>query len=316
MKGILNRLLPKKSRFTGIDIGTRQIKAAKIRLADGMPEVLSLTSLPTPPGVWTDSFDEEALIQSLKDISGNHPGDVITCIGGENLVSRVVRLPVMTDKETEAAVKFEVQKFVPTPIKQLIVRYVTLDANGDINDRKDGQSVLILAVPAVTVYRYYSVLSRAGLVVTSIDDKAFALWRLFCEKNRKGNIVLVDIGENTTLFVMVRDSVICFVRVLPLGAGNAPVDNRQQCSDLWEQASDLARELKRTLHYYTKESIEVERVMLSGGAANIEYFVSLLSGEMGLPIEIPSPEIKFAMSVSYDPSFAVALGLALGGMEQ
>lgn len=236
MRNYLRKLLPKKNHFIGIDIGVYQIKVAEIKIIDGFPEVVDLRSLPTPKGVWTADFDEESLVQALKGLASPTLKEVITCIGGEKVVSRVVKLPRLSEKELESAVKFEIQKFVPTPVDQLIIRYIRLDQilndpvkapkikipipltgeSREISGVQEGQDVLLLAVPLATVYQYHSIFSRAGMVVTAADLQAFALWRVF-GRNVRGNIAVVDIGAKTSHFVLVKDGLIKFVRLLPVG---------------------------------------------------------------------------------------------------
>jgi type IV pilus assembly protein PilM len=232
MKNLLKSLLPKKNHFIGIDIGVHQIKVAEVKTIDGFPEVVDLKSMPSPKGVWNGQFDEENLVQALQDMANPVLKEVITSIGGEKVVSRVVRLPRLSDKELESAAKFEIQKFVPTPVDQLIIRHVRLsDAVDNLDyapkgaavseaiDKKEdqeGQDVLLLAVPLTTVYQYHSIFSRAGMVVTAADLQAFALWRVF-GKNMRGTVALVDFGAKTSHLVLVKDGLIKFVRLLPVG---------------------------------------------------------------------------------------------------
>lgn len=172
-KNILKNILPKKSHFVGIDIGTYRIKVAEVDIVDGYPEVISLRSCPSPDGVWTNQFDEEALVSALKAVSHAGTRDVITCIGGEKLIARLVQLPQMSSKELESAARFEIEKFVPVPLDQLIVRHVLLELIGDGDSRI--QNVLLLAVPSAVVYQYYGIFSRAGLTLSAVDFQAFAL---------------------------------------------------------------------------------------------------------------------------------------------
>lgn len=234
MKNSFKNLLPKKNHFIGIDIGVHQIKVAEINVIDGFPAVVDLKSMPTPAGVWTSQFDEENLVQALKEVANPILKEVITCIGSEKVVSRVVRLPRMSDKELESAAKFEIQKFVPTPVDQLIIRHIRLSGAeenpehapkgavpgvSEASDKKggqEGQDVLLLAVPLATVYQYHSIFSRAGMVVTAADLQAFALWRVF-GRNVRGTVALVDFGAKTSHFVLVKDGLIKFVRLLPVG---------------------------------------------------------------------------------------------------
>lgn len=237
MKKLLEKFLPKKNHFMGIDIGTYEIKVAEVKIIDGVPEVVSLRRHPAPPGVWTEQFDEESLVQALKEVANPQLKEVITCVGGEKVISRIIRFPQMPGNELEAAVKFEIQKFVPTPVDQLIIRHVPLEGTagdqekdpkikihiprtgetGEISGKQEeGQDVLILAVPAATVFQYYSLFSRAGLVVTAVDLKAFALWRVF-GRTVQCAVAIADIGAKTSHLVLVKDGVIKFVRLLPAG---------------------------------------------------------------------------------------------------
>lgn len=359
MKKALFRLLPRKNSYLGIDVGTRKIKSAEVKVAGGVPEVVSLKEHLAPPGVWSGDFDEEALVQALGEIACPGLGEVVTCLGGEVLISRVVRMPPMTEKEMTAAARFEIQKFVPLPLDQLIVRQVPLDGNnpagdkkagekgngsgrtGRSSDREEGRNVLLLAVPASTLYRYYSIFSRAGLLLAAVDLKAFALWRLFGE-GQQGTVALVDIGAGTSQLVLVKDGVIQFIRLLPVGTdfpasfhgnggGRPEVDKagKESAGALTgekkaiagpgsdvpgEQLSEIARELRRTLEYYSKENVRVKRLILSGGASRLKGLSHVLQEVLGLPVETSVPEIKFSPGVTYDPAYAVAIGLALRGV--
>jgi type IV pilus assembly protein PilM len=240
MKKFFQELLPKKKYFIGIDIGTYQIKVAEIKIIDGALEVIALRCCPSPPDVWTDQLEEESLVQALKEVANPKLKEVITCIGGEKLVSRIVRLPHLSAKELGMAVQFEVEKLVPTPVNRLIIRHIRLENNQNSEresspeqsfsglqaekfakakeaaGNQEGQNVLILAVPAAIIYQYHSIFSRAGLIVTAVDLQAFALWRLF-GRNTPGTVAIVNLGAATSQLVIVKDGVIQFLRLLPVG---------------------------------------------------------------------------------------------------
>lgn len=391
MKRMLQRFLPKKNHFVGIDIGTCDIKLAEIKIIDGFPEVVALRNQPTPPGVWTDIIDEESLVLALKEIACLDLKEAITCIGGEKVVSRIVRLPRMNDKEMESAAVFEIQKFMPTMVDQLIIRHVILNgADGGparpafvlrkrkepevTGDRGEGQDVLLLAVPAATVYQYYSIFSRAGMVVTAADLQAFALWRVF-GRTLQGTVAIADIGAKTSQLVLVKEGMIKFVRLLPTGVdiltdliintlgvsvteaqnilsdsdlsaieGRDEPEYLQEGDDLLigsfqqmqveaaaaldkepvnpesaglisvlhEGLAEIIKELRRSLSYYSnQESIQIEKLILSGGICKLKGLTGHLEEVLGLPVEVGVPEIEFSQDTTYSPEFAVSIGLAL-----
>lgn len=328
------RLLPRRNHFIGVDIGAREIKVAEVKVTDGRPEVVALRCRPSPPGVWNEQFDEEALVLALKELANPRLRQVITCIGGEKVVSRVVRLPVMSDREVEAAARFEVEKFVPVPVDQLIIRHVRL--GGSENGAGTMQNILLLAVPAATVYRYHSIFSRAGLTVTAIDLQAFALWRLF-SREAPGTAAIADIGARTSHLVVVRDGAIRFVRLLPVGGdtvtgflmeaygiefaaaeemkvgGTDAAPGAALAGDLWHGGMvEVGREIKRSLEFCAaEEKVAVQKIILSGGTSKLRGLPEHLQEALGVPVEVGRPQVSLADGVHYDPAYAVAIGLAL-----
>ncbi|RDV83219.1 type IV pilus assembly protein PilM [Ammonifex thiophilus] len=327
--GWLSKILPRKTRFVGIDVGTAETKLAEVELAGGRPEVIRLSRLPSPPGVWGDVFDEEKLVEVLRELA---PGvkEVISCLPGDKVVSRILRLPPMSDREREQAVRLEVERFLPTPVEELIIRSVWLEdkAGGE------GRKCLILAVPAPLVYRFHELFRRAGLVLGVLDHPAFALHRLFRPQLREGGVALVDIGARVTQIVVARNGQIVFLRTLSAGGDLFTRSASEHYGVPFEEAErmkleaaatiedpsaaeafrggllEVGREIKRSLEFCsTQEGVAVKRVILSGGGAKFRPLPVFLEGMLGLPVTVDTPSLRF--SAPYDPAYAVALGLAL-----
>jgi type IV pilus assembly protein PilM len=308
VKKHVRRFLPEKRHFTGVDIGAEHIKVAEIEVNGGIPEVVALRMAPSPAGVWSDNLDEEGLVQSLKEALNPNFREVITCIGGEKSVCRIVRLPQMNEKELWSAVNFEIQKYVPLPAGQLVIRYVRLGrpAEGAADTRagepkaaggEQGlQDLLVLAVPLTTIYQYHGIFSRAGYIVTAVDLQAFALWRIF-GRNTRGTTAIADIGVKTSHFVLLRDGLIRFIRLLPAGS---------------EDLAEISKELRRSLEYYAaQENISVEKLLLSGQISNPGELPEALRRNLGIGAEAGVPEVDFTGDELYDPEYAVSVGLAL-----
>ena len=154
--------------------------------------------------------------------------------------------------------KIEIQKYVPVPVSQLVIRYVKLERQKKAEHKLTGepktaggqdlQDVLILALfnDSISVSRY---IFRSGYTVTAVDLQAFALWRVF-GRNAPGGAALVDIGAKTSHFVLMQDGLIRFIRLLPAGSGDM---------------AGISIELQRSLDYYAAhEKISVEKLLLSG----------------------------------------------------
>lgn len=377
MNKLMQKLIPRKNHFVGVDIGVHSIKIVETRVLDNDVEIVSQHCYPSIPGVWTDNFDEDALVVALNQ--GIIPlNEVIACIGGEKVIARNSRFPVMSDKELAGAVQIEIGKFLPVSTEQMEVRYVRLDQDLGIqaskkaaSDNTDGagQNVLLVVVPSATVYQYHSIFLRAGMTVTAFDLQAFALWRVF-GGDLAGTVAIIDIGERTSELVVVKNGAIQFIRRMPVGGETltkAVADtfsvNITQAQELKEDSSvardseiylqsagpqrvgnalregltELIKDVRRSLSFCsTQEKLCVERILLSGGTSKLNGITDYCQEMLGLKTEIGIPQaglagqhaslrlsstgkifdIKAEMSEQgYDPVYAVALGLAMRGME-
>lgn len=341
---LLQNLLPKITHYMAIDIGTCQIKAVEIKLIEGVPEVVAVRRYPSPSGVWTEDLDEEMLVDALREVAGLQLKEVVTCIGGEKVISRIVHFPPMSDKEMNAAARFEVEKFVPTPVNELTIRYVRLGsaAMAASGLKEEGQSVLLLAVPTATVFQYHGIFARAGLTVRAVDIHAFALWRAF-GRTLPGTSALLDIGAQSSQLVITKDGFIQFARLLPVGGDSLTnhlvntygVDfsraqemkeeaavtldtdddspGTMQTGDLLREGlQEITRDLRRSLDFSeTQENLKADRLVLSGGASSLKGLPEYLQDVLGIPVLMGQPDVLFSEGQSYDPAIAVALGLAL-----
>jgi type IV pilus assembly protein PilM len=274
----------------------------------------------------------------------------------------------------------EIGKLLPVSTEQVETRYIRLDQNEgayahgkkakeiDAGQAK-GESVLLLAVPSATVYQYHSIFSRAGLTVTAFDLQAFALWRVF-GRDIFDTAAIIDIGEKASQLVVVKDSSIRFIRLLPVGGETLTraimdtfsVDNAQ-AQKLKEEASiardsetslqggasqrvdealregltEFIKEVRRSLNFCsTQDGLSVERIILSGGTSRLGGIANYCQEMLGLRTEIGvartvPPEQSLNLrpyskgnlfdveadlpEQKFDPVYAVALGLAMRGIE-
>jgi len=82
---------------------------------------------------------------------------------------------------------------------------------------------------------------------------------------------------------------------------------------------ELVREVKRSMSWYQSQNREnpVERVILCGGGAKLKGITAFLTGELGIPVDVGLPGVRVRAAESgdgYDPSLALAIGLALRGV--
>jgi type IV pilus assembly protein PilM len=342
VKNFLYRLLPRKNHFVGIDIGSHEIKMAAVKATKSGLQIAALNRCPSPSGLASGEFDEEDLVQALRHLVGPDTVEAITCLEGEQAACRVLRLPLMNDQELAETAAVEMEKHLPLPEDQLINRYVRLD---DPDPDDHNQRILLISVPNATVCRYFSIFSRAGLVLTAVDMQSLSLWRLL-GRREPDTIALLDLGARFSQLVIGRDGVIFFTRVLPTGGELLTLSIRDSCGVSYENAgllkeaadlskaasgnidlkadaplrqglAEIVREVGRSLEFFRKqEGFPVGKLIITGGTARLRGLAQYLQGRLGLPVEVAKTSLGDldpgnADRLTIDPVFAVALGLAL-----
>jgi type IV pilus assembly protein PilM len=294
----------KSKRFIGVDIGTAGIKAAEIEVSGNRPEILSLRECAVDPR------SDNEMSAALEELVPRGTAGVFTGLGGEDVVCRIVQFPPLDKKELDAAVRYEMERFVSSSEK-VITRYVFL------NTAQSGQrqELLLLAVREDTVCRYYRLFSGAGLTLTAIDYTAFALWRLFGRKSEDSRMIL-DLGAEFTTIILVNKGVIRLIRILPAGEelfdASCVLDPERSAAH-----QRTAVEIQRSLSYYSQqEKAAVEKAIITGGAikmdSKMEGLLDYFQGVFQMPVELGVvPPLLQEMVQDVDHAYAVAVGLAL-----
>jgi general secretion pathway protein L len=147
---------------------------------------------------------------------------------------------------------------------------------------------------------------RVGVGPVPLGNLAGACRLLNTEKPA----AIVDLGEETSEFVVLHQGAVVYARTLSIGVSGLP-----------ESAPDLVRALKQTLvSWSTASDTPVEHVYLCGGGAVAVGIGEYLAAYLRLSVEpLPALEIAPSQAPGFDrisaerdlPRFAKAVGLAL-----
>ncbi|MEW6769765.1 MAG: type IV pilus assembly protein PilM [Bacillota bacterium] len=347
------RLLPRKTVLAGVDIGTREIRVAKARATGVGIEIAAVGRFPTPPDAFTNGVRSEQLALALKQAvqsAGTEIEEAVTTIGGDKLIVRHVRMPVMPDKELDQAVRWEASRHIPVPLEELVLRHIKLGEAGTEKTRQ--LHVLLVAAPLRTVHDYYNLFQQAGLRLAAIDLPAVALWRVFAGSYKVppvGTMAVLNIGAAVTHFVVLQDGRLALTRnimvggdavtealaktygvefsiaqrmkeeegeiLVALGELAATTEPAQVQIDFAIRAGmgELVREIKRSLGWYQSQSREnpVQRAILCGGGAKLRGISAYLTEELGLPVDMSMPGVRVQTNGSGE-GYDPSLALAIG----
>ena len=118
----------------GLDIGTAFIKAAEIQLRGGEYHVVGRPAvIPTPAGAVRGGVivDAPAVSEALGEIRaryGMKVKKVIASVGGDSsVVVRITEVPMMSGKELDEAIQWELDEQTPFPVDEVIYDYAPIE---------------------------------------------------------------------------------------------------------------------------------------------------------------------------------------------
>lgn len=229
--------------------------------------------------------------------------EVTVGLSGKDLVIRIFEMPLMPRQELANAVSFEVKKYIPFRMEEMISDF---QFKLDKANRKN--YVLFMGIKKEVLDRYLSVLKQTGLKVKAIEYSGFSVLRLVSLSNiaNKEVTALVNINlkeDDEINFMVLEGGFPLFSRDIHFaGEPQAAPDKRQAA----EQAGleRLKNELRVSLSYYdrTFSYKHISRVFFlaeEGHRADLESFMK----EMGLSAQFINVSKSIGADIPYSLEF-------------
>ena len=337
----------------GLDIGSSAVKAVELKPVRKGFRVAAFASEPVPRDAIVDGaiIDAGAVADSIRRVFDQNKAfkaeDVCASLSGSAVIVKKINLPVMTESELGESIEWEAEQYIPFDVQDVNLDYQVLDP-GTGPDSRGSMEVLLVAAKKEKIGDYTAVISQSGRAPVIVDVDAFALQNAY-EVNyglENGHVVvLLNAGASAININILQGHQSVFTRDISIG-GNAYTEAVQKELDLpfesaealkkgipvdgasFEEARPMLRavtenvllEIQKTFDFFkaTAASGQIDRIMLSGGAARVDGFREMLHERIGAPVEgfDPFRAIACGRKVGGDPAehaatAAVAVGLAL-----
>ncbi|MBI1919018.1 type IV pilus assembly protein PilM [Candidatus Microgenomates bacterium] len=338
--------MPKK--VFGLDIGTTSIKAVEIAVEKSELRLVAADEIPTPPrGLASESdLDQQLLAGTIKKLIQLAKIDtkfVNTALPEAQVFTRVIEMPILSEKELVSAIKWESEQYIPLPESSISLDWEILRKNPE----KNNMDVLLVGAPMRLVAKYQKIMELANLEVVSMETELLAashslVW--FSEKNTP--TILMHIGANSTNLGIFKDGMLVVGSTIPSG-GNAltraiagefgfettQAEEYKKTYGLEKQAfggkivvalqpvlTSWLAEIKKAISFYQNKQLnsEIKRIIISGGGAKLPGLAIFFADSLGIEAELGNPwkHIKvdpktFETFASRAPAYVVATGLAL-----
>ncbi|MEZ5116904.1 MAG: type IV pilus assembly protein PilM [Candidatus Nanopelagicales bacterium] len=316
-----------RNHAIGLDIGTTSVRAAEVSLGATPPRLERYGQVSLPPGAVRDGevVDVEAVGQAIKQLWSHvrfGGKKVILGVANQRVVVRQVDLLWMPDKELKKSLPMLVQDFVPMPVHEAVLDFVTLaEITGDDQSRLL-RGLLVAAAEEMVVHSAESSM-RANLVPKVVDLVPFALVRSLGDVSPMGMNVrpeaVIDIGARVTNIVVHENGIPRFVRIVLMGGdmvtdalvdrlampvadaeatkrrvginGMNGIDETDEDLKTARQtmlgpANTLIDEIRGSLDYYlaTSGSQPLSRVYLTGGGSLLPGLLQQLTAVVRAPV--------------------------------
>ena len=346
----------------GLDIGSSAVRAVQLTGGKGGHTLDRLGQVMLPPGAVRDGeiVDPDAVVEALQILMSRYKfkgKKVALGVANQQVVVRQVDLPSLPEAQLRESLPFQVQDYIPIPVDQALLDFEILEEYAN-PDGTAMSRLLLVAAAREMVDELRAVMKKAKLEPVLLDLDAFALLRALAdepapvEEGQPRTVttgeLIVNVGSTVTNIVVHSGGIPRFVRILLMG-GNSVTESLQNSFGVsWEQAeamksaghapgspegsmiSERAQrfidEVRGSLDYYRAQgdSVQVERVILSGGGAELPNLAERLAEAVRLPVDRGHPmqslqigkvDLEPAQLAEAEPFLAVAVGLAMGALE-
>lgn len=316
-------LIYKEKDVVGIDIGSTSIKAVQLKKTGKLVKLVGYGSTPTPKNTIADGVitDPKKIAESTSKLlktpkMGRFTATrVASSLPETKIFTRIVKLPVMPKKETNEAVKWEIDQYIPTPENELYHDWKTLE-NAD--NKGKNQEVMIVAAPKKIVDSYLEVFKILNLELFSLEMSLGSVSRaMVSNKNKDEIILIIDIGGDSTN-IAIYDKSLRVTGSIPLGGNNfnkslALITNTDEkkskemitkcdikdkknyqtiISAINKDLSSISDEVKKLIKYYTDledRKNKIEKALVSGGCASVAGLTETLGKKISLKTTIGNP---------------------------
>lgn len=357
MSFLNKKIISFEPKIFGLDLSDLSIKVLELEREGKSEKIVGYSALDIPPGYIEDGkiIDKEKTAVCVREAVKKagpkkiNTKKVICSVPESKAFLRIISIPKMEESEAEEAIKWEIEASIPLSIDQVYYDWQFIEA-----DALGKQNILTLAVGRETIDDMTAVLEMAGLKVYGFEVESIASARsLIDQKNaaKEKASFIIDLGSQRTSFIVVVKGVPYFTSSIPFSSEsindaiakglnlnpqeaekakvNQGIENAENGNPIFSAIKslleNLGQEIEKTLDFYgemRKETIEVEKIILCGGGANLKGLIPYLEKRLGKVVELGNPwvnlKIKNNLPIINKENavrYCTVAGLALRGLE-
>lgn len=296
----------------------------------------------------------------IKKEAGIICNNAIMSVPISSAFSSIISLPNMPKDEISRAVSFEARQYIPIPINEVVFDW-SIISEDDKNNKEENNNrksldarkkikILLVAIPKEITEKYTTIASALKLNLIALETESFSLARSLIA-NKEGIFTIVDIGNKMTNVTVIENGFVLashsafgtggreitkaishgfdidFKRAekLKRDAGLSFSESQKKVSEvIFPTVNIIISEVKKMNEtYFGKNKKKIEKVIVTGGSANLFGLIKCFSDELNIPVEIGNPwknitynKVLVEKLKGMSSDFSVAAGLALREFEE
>lgn len=332
-------------QLVGLDIGSKFVKAVQITDTNGKYRVTEFGIAEIP--AQTAPADAVKALWARKHFKTRR---VATSVSGRFVFVRYINMPVMTPEELGNAAKYELGKYIPVEVDEVLHDSQKLEEMPPQEGQEPEMRVLLVAAKRTFIDEHVAVVEGADLQPGYVDVDSFALGNAY-ELSGLSNpaaiaqgklVALVDIGASKTNINIMSDTLSFFTREfykggddltdaiskkLSIEMGDAETLKRNPEGDLARMQDciagvldDICHDINISVDYFENQyDRKVDEIYVTGGGSCATGLQETLERTVQKPVNRWNPMQYVELGLAGDSlqefqdnsaQAAVALGLA------
>jgi len=263
-------------------------------------------------------------------------------------------LPPMTKEELDQAIRLEARQHIPLPLAEVTLDW-QITAGDISDHKKSKLKILLVAVPNEIINQYKEIMNLSGLELVALEAEVFGLSRSLIAEDNKSIVSIIDIGAQSTTCSIVEKRILKISHSFDIGGNEltsriakaltvdykTALDFKKKYGILEHNASGITvekntreialpliditiKEVEKIFREFSQtEAKEVQKLIIAGGSAWLpglkdyfqEYFKQIEVQVANPFSNIFCPPILENNLKEMGPSYAIAVGMALRGLE-
>ena len=345
----------KKAQPVGLDIGSNSLKAVELRSAGKDAYELASCGFEelSPDWIIDGTIVAAAPVaEAVNRVFSNHhikSDQIVTSISGRFAVVKRISVHLQAEDDLLESIRWEAEQHLPfEDISDVNFDFHVLNENA----ATETMNVLLVAVKKDRIKPYTDVLDLAKKTPVILDVEAFALQNAYefnYEPDPGVTTALLNIGANNMMINLVSGTEFLFTRDIGIGGQRYTEFLQREFNLDYAQAQMLkygetadgisstdvqyvmdsvteiiCMEVQKTFDFFksTSTANNIDRMLVSGGAAHTPGLVDALGDSLGIPVDkfdsfkrIRVDRDKFPKITEQTAEMAIAVGLALRSEE-